>query len=109
MLETEWATAPGRIDHLMTTLHPALALHFGVAREVDGFRIERQATNVCRLASDASGKLPAADKLLADGAGCETVGIDADGIVAHLDERGFAARTSTTRAAISATPRFITV
>lgn len=94
ILDTEWATVPGRISHLLTTLHPALALHFGVAREADGFRIERQGANVCRFASDSGGKFPAAGKLLEDGAGCEPVGIDAEGIVAHLERRGFRARTS---------------
>ena len=93
-LATEWATAPARIGHLMTTLHPVLALHFGVAREADCFRIERQAANVCRLASDLGGKFPAAEKLLQDGTDCETVGIDADGIVAHLGERGYPAHIS---------------
>lgn len=94
VLETEWTTAPGRIGQLVATLHPALALHFGVAREADGFRIERQAANVCRLASDASGRLPAAEKLLQDGADCELVGIDAEAIAAHLVERGYPARVS---------------
>lgn len=89
IFETAWGAAPLRAAHLIALHRPMLALHFGVAREAAGFRIERTAQNLCRIAADVTGCLPAASHL--DGAGPETrtSGIDTGALAARLASRGY--------------------
>lgn len=94
ILDTEWERAPQRIRDLVRATKPVLALHFGVARDAQGFRIERQAANACRLAEDAAGALPRAVTLAIDGPDLHPVTIDAEAVAAHLSAKNFPVRLS---------------
>jgi pyroglutamyl-peptidase len=89
ILETAWGAAPERAAHLIATHQPVLALHFGVASEANGFRIERTAQNVCRIAADVTGCLPAAAQLDCAGPDARTSGIDAAELAQRLGDLGY--------------------
>lgn len=59
IIPTHWEHAPRHLDRLVEDAQPNVILHFGVARDTRGFRIERSATNTCRSAPDVDGHLPA--------------------------------------------------
>lgn len=88
ILETAWSAAPQRAIALIARYRPALALHFGVAAGAKGFRIERRAHNRCRLAPDATGRLPPGCRLSHDGPDLHPVSIDAVKIQARLKALG---------------------
>jgi pyroglutamyl-peptidase len=88
ILDTHWTNAPQRIAELFDRFQPSLALHFGVAREAQGFRLERLARNECRHAPDAAGCLPGARHVLAHGPEVHPVSIDVDRIAARLAGAG---------------------
>ena len=94
ILPTEWTTAPKRLAALLTALKPALALHFGVAQDAPGFRIECEGHNACRLAPDARGDMPPFLSLIADGRPFQTATIPVEEIVHRLRNLGFPAFTS---------------
>jgi pyroglutamyl-peptidase len=94
ILKTEWADAPARVEQLLAEHRPDLALHFGVARDARGFRIERCARNTCHATVDAMERLPPARHVLAGGADTHAVGIPADAIVRHLKDEGYPAAAS---------------
>lgn len=89
ILETAWGAAPQRAADLIATHRPILALHFGVSRDADGFRIERTAQNVCRIAADVTGYLPAAAQLDCTGPDARTARLDTAALAAHLGARGY--------------------
>ena len=89
ILKTAWGAAPERAAHLIATHQPVLALHFGVAREADGFRIERTAQNLCRIAADVTGCLPTAAQLDCAGPDARTSGIDAAVLALRLEALGY--------------------
>ncbi|MBL8882625.1 MAG: pyroglutamyl-peptidase I [Hyphomicrobium sp.] len=89
VLDTTWGAAPGRAMALIARHRPSLALHFGVAASARGFRIERQAHNICRLSPDATGCLPSDARLSQDGPDLHPVSIDTAKIEARLKARGF--------------------
>ena len=66
ILPTEWSAAPERVAALIARLSPKVALHFGVANDAQGFRIETRAQNACRMTIDAAGRMPPAAHLIAD-------------------------------------------
>lgn len=66
ILPTEWTAAPQRVAALIARLRPVVALHFGVAKDADGFRIETRGQNACQMAIDAAGRMPSAAHLIAD-------------------------------------------
>lgn len=94
ILETSWTSAPARIAARIAADRPALALHFGVAHEAQGFRIERMAANACRATGDAAGCLPGSSKIDDQGPACEPATIDVEAIVAHLRNLGLPAEAS---------------
>ncbi len=94
ILPTEWSKAPMRIAELLDTLKPVLALHFGVAQDATGFRIECEGHNACLFAADAKGELPSLGNLLADGAMSQTVTVPVEIIVQRLIDLGLPAYSS---------------
>lgn len=66
ILPTEWRAAPERVEALIARLRPKVALHFGVANDAQGFRIETRGQNACRMTIDAAGRMPPAAHLIAD-------------------------------------------
>lgn len=89
ILDTAWASAPQRVADLIALHRPALALHFGVARDARGFQIERLAQNACRIAADVTGCVPATATLDHGGPDTRTSGLDAEAVAAHLAALGY--------------------
>ena len=94
ILPTEWQAAPARLKSLLRRAQPALVLHFGVAREANGFRIETTARNQCRHAKDACGAWPEHTCLAPSGPPLLHVIIPTRDIVRALRRQGFAAELS---------------
>jgi pyroglutamyl-peptidase len=95
ILPAEWAAAPVRLATLLETHKPVLALHFGVAQDATGFRIECEGHNACRLSPDAKGDVPATLNLIANGAVSQSVTVPVERIVHRLQSLGHPAYSST--------------
>ena len=89
VLPTEWVLAPRTLADLYDRHEPVLALHFGVASEERGFRIETEARNSCQALQDATGCLPPAPRLVGDGADTRAVAINASSVAACLNTKGY--------------------
>jgi pyroglutamyl-peptidase len=89
VLETAWSAAPERAAHLIAAHRPVLALHFGVARDAGGFRIERTAQNLCRVAADVTGCLPSNRLLDCSGPEARVARLDTAALAARLCARGY--------------------
>ena len=94
VLPTEWMRAPQRLTELYRRYEPVLALHFGVASQMRGFRIETEARNFRRMSPDAAGVLPPTSRVCEEDIECRAARIDAKSIAAHLDQRGYHASVS---------------
>ncbi len=94
ILPTEWHAAPQRVTALISRLQPALALHFGVAKDAQGFRIETQGLNTCRHAPDAAGRLPPGEVLIADGPDAHPSSLPVRAIVDRLEALDLPVMTS---------------
>jgi pyroglutamyl-peptidase len=94
ILPTEWSTAPVRLSQLLHRHKPVLALHFGVAQDATGFRIEREGYNSCCMAPDSRGKLPLSLNLIAGGTLCQTATVPVETIVQRLLSLGLPAYSS---------------
>ncbi|HVZ03472.1 pyroglutamyl-peptidase I [Hyphomicrobium sp.] len=94
ILPTEWMRAPRELTALYDRHDPVLALHFGVASDMRGFRIETEARNVCRPSPDAAGALPPLALISEADALSIPVTIDAKFIAQHLSSRGYYATLS---------------
>jgi pyroglutamyl-peptidase len=94
ILPTEWIRAPQILADLYERYKPVLALHFGVASEALGFRIETSAGNSCRASPDETNQLPSATVLLDEGADAFPVTVDASSIAARLKATGYPASLS---------------
>jgi pyroglutamyl-peptidase len=94
ILPTEWIRAPSVLAALYNRHDPVLALHFGVASNMRGFRIETEARNFCRMSPDAAGNLPALNLVFEDGAQTLPVTINVESIARHLDAEGYCATLS---------------
>lgn len=94
VLPTEWIHAPSVLVELYDRHDPVLALHFGVASNMRGFRIETEARNFCRMSPDAAGNLPAQACMSYDGAQTLPVTIDVKSIARRLDGKGYSAKLS---------------
>lgn len=94
VLPTEWVRAPSELARLYDQHDPILAMHFGVASNMRGFRIETEARNSCRMSPDAIGALPPLALISEAGADTIPVTVDAKSIAQHLDERGYYATLS---------------
>jgi pyroglutamyl-peptidase len=89
VLPTEWQAAPKRVEVLFRSLKPVLALHFGVSKEANGFRLETQGLNICRGSEDAAGCMPLAPELVADGASAYAATLAVERIARRLAASGF--------------------
>lgn len=58
VLPTEWKAAPAILQQHLKAFAPDIALHFGVAAEACGFRLETLAENARNRLADASGYVP---------------------------------------------------
>lgn len=94
VLPTEWTRAPRILAELYERHDPALALHFGVATNMRGFRIETEARNFCRMSPDAAGSLPVLNRVFEDGAPALPVTIAVTSIARHLEAQGYNAALS---------------
>lgn len=94
VLSTEWTAAPERLDILVADIRPNLMLHFGVARDCPGFRIETRAQNACHVTEDAAGLKPAAAWLVENSAPSRSVTLPGKQIVARLTALGLPAHLS---------------
>lgn len=94
VLPTVWDVAPRQLEVLFELHRPSACLHFGVAREAQGFRLERRAANACKVMEDAAGCLPAAPQLSASGPAYRPSTFPADAIMERLTEHGLPAACS---------------
>lgn len=94
VLPTEWIAAPSSAVDLITRIQPSLVLHFGVAQDCTGLRIETQATNTCRMATDACGSKPLSPGLVQAGADSLAVTLPIHQIARRLASRGIPASLS---------------
>ena len=90
----DWQAAPERLSELFSKHQPILMLHFGVARAAQGFRIETQGTNTCRMTRDATGAMPLGLQLLTNGKTAHPVTIPTRDIVERLSALGIPASLS---------------
>lgn len=58
LLPTEWKAGPARLQQVLRAHAPDIALHFGVAPDIDGFRLETMAENARVKLADACGHVP---------------------------------------------------
>ena len=58
VLPTEWKAGPAELQLVIKDFRPDIALHFGVASEAIGFRIETMAENARNRLADACGHVP---------------------------------------------------
>lgn len=86
ILPTEWDAAPQRLIALIARLRPAIALHFGVAKDADGFRIETRGLNQCRMAIDAAGRMPSGAELISGAPVAYEAGLPLEKIVSRLQD-----------------------
>ena len=94
ILPAEWTAAPRKLADLLARPGPVLALHFGVSKHAEGFRIELVGRNHCKVTADAAGYLPQGECVI-DGAPAELAStLPADRIVERLAGLGVPARTS---------------
>ena len=87
--------APQKLADLLARPGTALALHFGVSKQAEGFQIELVGRNACRAVGRRRGQLPANEP---DRAGPGLAGprtLPAERIVARLPQLGMPVRTST--------------
>ena len=94
VLPVEWSRAPKRLTQLLQ--HPAtqLALHFGVSKRADGFRIELIGRNACDVRQDAAGALPTDELILSDAPATLASTFPAERIIARLERAGLPCGTS---------------
>lgn len=94
ILATEWLSAPRRLEAVLAKVRPDLVLHIGVSSRARGFEIESRARNACMASPDASGALPPAAGVRADGAEHLAASLPVRHIVARLRRRGIPAYVS---------------
>lgn len=94
VLPTEWRGAPARVVEVLKSHQPTLVLHFGAAREAQGFEIECKGHNHCRLAADNAGVVPAVARLIEEGPDSHASNLPVERIVARLKGLGLPARAS---------------
>jgi pyroglutamyl-peptidase len=94
ILPTEWHAGPSRMARAFAALKPSLVLHFGVAKEATGFRLETQAFNVCRFAPDAVGAHPPSEILHENGDGAHAATVPTRDIAVRLAGIGVPASLS---------------
>jgi pyroglutamyl-peptidase len=63
VLPTEWQAGPAALERLVARIRPHVALHFGVAASIGGFRLELKAENEAQLHADALGLMPLFERI----------------------------------------------
>lgn len=94
ILPTQWRRAPAIVAAKQAQLAPVISLHFGVAADATGYRIETVAQNGCRLAEDAAGYLPASDVLAANAPAQRASNLIAEDLKRYLEAQGYPATIS---------------
>ena len=94
ILPTQWDAAPRHVVQLIQSLQPCLVLHFGAARQAQGFRIERRAKNWCRSTVDAAGRLPTTNRVRHTGPDIHDATLPHDAILERLAQHGLPAALS---------------
>lgn len=94
VLPVDWQRAPELLQSLLKANAPRLALHFGVSRSAEDFRIERVSRNVCEPRHDACGALPAEVAVVRSGADTLSTTLPIEHIVARLRDIGVPCCTS---------------
>lgn len=89
VLPTHWERGPALAARLIDELAPAVVVHFGVASECAGLRIETTAVNVCGMTSDVSGAFPTQNVLCIDGPDQRLVSFAASEFVQELSDQGW--------------------
>jgi pyroglutamyl-peptidase len=64
VLPTDWYAGPLRLEELLESLRPNLALHFGVSSRARGFEVEQRARNLRGGTPDIAGAAPAGSMVL---------------------------------------------
>jgi len=94
VLPTEWEAAPRLLALLLDDTRPALALHFGVSRDAEGFVLETQARNATSAIEDAAGALPERACVLDRGPPLLAARLRKQAVFMSLAEAGLPARLS---------------
>jgi pyroglutamyl-peptidase len=94
ILPTEWQEGPARLMRLVNCGNVVLTLHFGVAHDVQGFRLELVARNLRTSLQDAVGNLPEGDRVVEEGPDLLATTLPAERIAARLLGLGFPCVTS---------------
>lgn len=94
ILPTEWRQAPTRLRALLGLGNIALMLHFGVAPEAHGFRLELVSRNIQAPRHDAAGELPASSRIVDDGPEMLTSTWPVERVAARLMSLGLPCATS---------------
>jgi pyroglutamyl-peptidase len=94
VLPTEWLAGPLALERLLAETRPHIALHFGVASQVAGFRLETRAENEAQLHADALGLMPVFERLSLRGPAQLRTTLPVDAIRARLLGMGLPVETS---------------
>lgn len=94
VLAVEYATVAARLSELGRGFSPDIAIHFGLARACDGFRLERLARNThAHARADQSGGLPLSTRVC-DGPDTLPSTLPLESIAARLAAAGLASQWS---------------
>ncbi len=93
-LATSWTGVEAFVTNTLADYDPHIALHFGVHRRADGFRIETRAHNRAGRHADVDGKLFGRNKLIADAPPRLHANIPVHKLVHSLQSRGLPAASS---------------
>jgi pyroglutamyl-peptidase len=94
ILPTEWGVAPARLKVLFDAGNVALVLHFGVAQDTKGFRLELVGRNLQTSLEDAAGNLPESSRVIEGGPDLLASTLPAERIAARLMGLGLPCATS---------------
>jgi pyroglutamyl-peptidase len=94
ILPTQWEEAPARLKKLIDLRTVALVLHFGVAQEAQGFRLELVSRNLQTSLQDTVGDLPKSARVVEEGPELLATTLPAERIAARLMGLGLPCTTS---------------
>ncbi len=94
LLPTSWMTAEQFVTGGLADFDPHIALHFGVHRHADGFRIETRARNRACAQADVDGKVFGKSELVKNAPTVLRSNVGAEKLVQSLQSRGLPARPS---------------
>jgi pyroglutamyl-peptidase len=94
ILPTHWDEAPARMRKLIDAGSVELVLHFGVAKDVQGFQLELVSRNMRTSLQDAQGNLPKSVRVVEEGPDLLATTLPAERIAARLMGLGLPCTTS---------------